>query len=68
MHKGGCRDERIALAALVGYMQPGAALCHGGIDRQRAAGKLGQYVLFQPRAQHGPLGRVLALNRQNAKL
>ena len=31
MHKGGCRDECIALAALVGYMQPGAALCHGGI-------------------------------------
>ena len=46
MHKGGCRDECITLAALVGYMQPGATLCHGCIDRQRAPGELRQYVLL----------------------
>jgi hypothetical protein len=37
MHKGRRRDECIAIAALVGHMQPGAALCYSRIDRQRAA-------------------------------
>ena len=46
MHKDGCRDECITLVALVGYVQPGAALCNGGIYRQCALRELRQYVLL----------------------
>lgn len=68
MHQRRRGNERVTLAALVGNMQPGAALCHSGIDWQRASGELGQYVPLQPRAQYAPLGNVLALDPQNALL
>src|SRR5690554_298464 len=68
MNKGRCRDERVTLAALVGDVQSGAALRHGCIDGQRSPRELRQYMLLQPRAQHRPLGGILALDGQHAKL
>jgi hypothetical protein len=46
MHKGGCRDECIALAALVWDVQPGTTLCYGGINGQCASVKFRQYLLL----------------------
>lgn len=62
MHKGSCRDECVALAAFVGHMQAGAALCHGSIDSQRALCELRQHVLLQLGPQQHSLGGVFSLN------
>ena len=48
MYKGRGRNQCVSLAALVGYMQAGAALRHGSIDGQRSRGELGQDMLLQP--------------------
>ena len=50
VYERGSGNQRISLGASIRYVQFGASLGNGGVDRQYPAGKFRQYVMREPSA------------------